>query len=379
MPELSQEGVGNLSAGQPKRTYSTSHRPPITPRNSIETSHHPLESYPFAPEQILGHDTNLELPQDKPAAVDLLVRLLVDILVYSYDVDFHELHYALAACSPKLSTTNLSARNTSLLNFQQTRVVLEYADVIHKACETVVDNTQSLLKDSDREFISTYIMEPARTIGVDIAYVFEQLYAFRLHRCEGGNHHKTLLYTKPSFWTRGRGLLPGKLGMDKSQKLLARRLVSDDMVVAQLGTRSCEALRLVLGKAIKDYNRKHCKYGMAKIYREIYAEPKFIALKKELKWRDFVFTKYLHDEQQAAMASGQSDFRDSNQAEPRTSSRFLDVPRRNSEHLRRPSSLHDLPSIRERPERPPRPLSTSSIRLGSLRSRPARPGLWTNY
>ncbi|KAH6870625.1 hypothetical protein BKA58DRAFT_411728 [Alternaria rosae] len=299
--------------------------------------------------------------------------------VDSYDVDFHELHYALAACSPNLFTTNLFTRNTSLLNFQGTRVVLEYADVIHKACETVVDNTQSLLKDSDREFISTFIMEPARTIGIDISYVFEQLYAFRLHRCEGGNHHKTLLYTKPSFWTRGRSLLPGKLGMDKSQKLLARRLVSDDMVVAQLGTRSCEALRLVLGKAIKDYNRKHCKYGMAKTNREVYAEPKFVALKKELKWRDFVFTKYLYDEQQAAMASGQSNLRASNQGEPRMSSRLYDASRRNSDHLRRPSSLHDLHSISERPERPPRPLSTSNIRLGSPRSRPVRPGLWTNY
>ncbi len=392
MPALSQEGAESLDAGPAKQTSSASYHPPSAqrthqhtiPRNPSNTNNHspvgPPESYPFGPDQVLGHETRLQLPRDRPAAVNLLVRVLLDILVYSYDVDFHELHYALAACSPNLCTTNLSTRNTSLLTFQGMRVVLEYADVIHKACETVVDNTQSLLKDYDRDFIITYIMEPARTIGIDIAYVFEQLYAFRSHRCEGGNHNKTLLYTKASLWARGRGLLPGKLGMDKSQKLLARRLVSDDIAVAQLGTRSCEALRLVLGKAIKDYNRKHCKYGMANIKRDIYAEPTFVALKKELTWWEFVKAKSLQEEQQAATTINRPEFRTSNQAEFRMSTQLDNSPRRNSHHLRRPRSLHDLHSIDERPERPARPQSTSSIRLdNTFRLKSARPGLWTNY
>jgi hypothetical protein len=392
MPSSPQDTTGNLNAANAKPTPIASLRPATAqptqqhtiPRSAVTPNYnsppHSPERYPFGPEQILGHDTGLQLPTDRPAAVNLLVRVLLDILVYSYDVDFYELHYALAACSPNLCTTNLSTRNTSLLNFQGMRVVLEYADVIHKACETVVDNTQSLLTDHDRDFICNYIMEPARILDIDIAYVFEQLYAFRLHRCEGGNQTKTLLYTKASFWTKGRGLLPGKLGVDKSQKLLARRLVSDDVVVAQLGIKSSEALRLVLGKAIKEYNRKHCKYGMAKIQREVYAEPKFVALKKELTWWEFVKVRALQEEQQASLASNRPDFRTSNQAEPRKSGQFDDSMRRDSHQLRRPHSLHDLHSISERPERLPRLQSTSNIGLNNtLRSSSSRPGPWTNY
>jgi hypothetical protein len=269
------------------------------------------------------------------------------------------------------------------------RVVLEYADAIHKACDAVLDNTLSVLKDDDRNLIINYIMLPAQTIGIDVAYVFEQLYAFRLYRRDSGNHNKTLLYTKTSFWTRRRGLLPGKLGMDKNQKLLARRLVSDDIAVAQLWTRSNDALSLVLGKAIKDYNKKHCKYGMANIKRDVYAEPPFIALRKEVMWWELLRAKSTQDAGQPSTSSTQEDYRMSQQ------SRFSMVeqqnlmgntpcfrigtqpdlsPRRNT---RKPRSLHDLQYAQERPEGLTRPQSTSNLRSFVLppRTYPARPTL----
>ncbi|KAH6841951.1 hypothetical protein B0T12DRAFT_337141, partial [Alternaria alternata] len=272
--------------------------------------------------------------------------LLLDILVYSYDVDFHELHFALAASSPHLCTANLSTRNTSLLNFQEMRVVLEYADAIHKACEAVINNTQSLLKDEDRNVIIDLIMQPAQTLGIDVAYVFEQLYAFRSHRCDSGNHNKTLLYTKTSFWTRRRGLLPGKLGMNKNQKLLARRLVSDDIAVAQLGTRSNEALALVLGNAIKQYNKRHCRYGMANIKRDVYAEPPFVALRKEVMCMQ---PKYGIAERH--------DRKLDNRSYHGMGSLPNTAPRGNSHNTRRPRSFHDLQAIQEQSEAPTRPQS----------------------
>ena len=344
----------------------------------------------------MGYDTGLQFPCDRTAAVNVLIRVLLDILVYSHDIDFHELHHALAASSPHLCTANLSTRNTSLLTFQEMRVVLEYADATHKAYEAVIDNTQSLLKDDDRNFIIDYIMQPTRTIGIDVAYIFEQLYAFRSHRCDSGNHNKTLLYTKTSFWTRRRGLLPGKLGMDKNQKLLARRLVSDDIAVAQLGIRSNEAFSSVLGKVIKEHNKKHCRYGMANIKRDVYAEPPFVALRKEVMWWELLRTKSTQDGGQPSSISLQADYRMSQEPKFRIAEQQNLVlsnrpyfrmgsqpdvsPRRNSHNTRRPHSLHDLQAIQEQPERPARPQSTSNIRSFVLpRTDPARPELWTNY
>ncbi|CAN9140935.1 unnamed protein product [Alternaria alternata] len=207
MPILSQEDTNELDAGSTGQTSNASCQTPAAqqtyqraiPRNPVNpnppssqnvqqtsTQRTPVKSnndisvnapapYPFGPDQIVGHPTGLQFPRDRADAVKVLVRLLLDILVYSYDVDFHELHFALAASSPHLCTANLSTRNTSLLNFQEMRVVLEYADAIHKVCEAVIDNTQSLLKDEDRNVIIDLIMQPAQTLGIDVAYVFEQL------------------------------------------------------------------------------------------------------------------------------------------------------------------------------------------------------------
>ncbi|KAG9185367.1 hypothetical protein G6011_07911 [Alternaria panax] len=419
MPALSQEIVDDLNTGSARQTSNascqtpaaqqthqhTTSRNPINPDPPASQSAHQRftqrnpgnsESYPFGPDQIVGHSTGLQYPRDRVDAVRVIVRLLLDILVYSYDIDFHELHLALAAASPHLYTANLSTRNTSLLNFQEMRVVLEYADIIHKACEAVVENTQSLLKDEDRNVIIDLIMQPAQALGIDVAYVFEQLYAFRAHRCDGGNHNKTLLYTKTSFWKRRRGLLPGKLGMDKNQKLLAHRLVSDDIAVAQLGTRSNEALALVLGKAIKQYNKKNCKYGMANIKRDVYAEPPFIALRKEAMWWELLRAKSAQDGSQPSNVKIQADWRMSMQPKFGIAERHNQAldnrsyyrmhnqpdipPRRNSHNTRRPRSLHDLQAIQEQPERPTRPQSISNVRSIVLpRKDPAYHGLSTNF
>ena len=373
---------------------TSTQRTPVKPNN--DTSVNAPAPYPFGPDQIVGHPTGLQFPRDRADAVKVLVRLLLDILVYSYDVDFHELHFALAASSPHLCTANLSTRNTSLLNFQEMRVVLEYADAIHKACEAVINNTQSLLKDEDRNVIIDLIMQPAQTLGIDVAYVFEQLYAFRSHRCDSGNHNKTLLYTKTSFWTRRRGLLPGKLGMNKNQKLLARRLVSDDIAVAQLGTRSNEALALVLGNAIKQYNKRHCRYGMANIKRDVYAEPPFVALRKEVMWWELLREKSAQDGSQPSNIKIQADWRMSMQPKygiAERHNRKLDnrsyhgmgslpntAPRGNSHNTRRPRSFHDLQAIQEQSEAPTRPQSVCNIR-SYIMPRPdaACRGLSTNF
>ena len=58
----------------------------------------------------------------------------------------------------------------------------------------------------------------------------------------------------------------------KNHKLLALRLVSDDIAVTQLEERVCERLRLVLGQAIKNYSEKNCRYGTGNVKREVYAD-----------------------------------------------------------------------------------------------------------
>ncbi|KAK1907419.1 hypothetical protein P3342_005745 [Pyrenophora teres f. teres] len=247
----------------------------------------------------------------------------------------------------------IHAERASLLSTRELHIVHKYSEAVNNVCENVARNSQSLLSDYDRAFIVSFVMQPARQLGIDPAYLLEQLLAFRIHMCRAEHRKKTLLHTKStSLWARGLILLQSKWTLGKNQRLLACRLVSDDIAVTQLGERICERLRLVLGQAIRNFSDKHCKFGMGNVKREVYADAVPRALVHELNSWEASYrrkNRIIRERTQRMIAPTDSEH-----------------PRRNSPVIERAKSTRNLYSIYEHEEVPQRPRSSLGIRTSSV-------------
>jgi len=311
------------------------------------------ESWPLGPREFVTRGHDYQLPPDLPTCSGLIARMILDILIFSYTIEDYNLQQGLQECTPPLLIKGIHAGRASLLSTRELHTVHKYAEAVNNVCENVARNSQSLLSDYDRAFIVSFVMQPARQLGIDPAYLLEQLLAFRVHMCRVENRKKTLLHTKnTSIWARGLGLLHSKWTIGKNHKLLACRLVSDDIAVTQFEERICERLRLVLGQAIKNYSDKNCRYGMGNVKREVYADPIPRALVQELNSWELSYRK----KNKAARDKFPRMF-----APPES-----ELPRRNSPVMERAKSTRNLYSIYEHEEVPQRPRSSLGIRTSSV-------------
>ncbi|KAF1940687.1 hypothetical protein EJ02DRAFT_309550, partial [Clathrospora elynae] len=277
--------------------------------------------------------------------------VLVDILVFSYGVNGPLLDSALAEWSPDLRLRKGPIGVPSLLDVPDRRMIQVHSETVHKACEKVAQNHHSLLKNEECAFIITHIIQPARLLKIEPGYMFEQLMAFRSHGCRAEYRKKTLLYNNTiSFWPLGRGFLPSKWGVDKKQRLLALRLVSDDIAIAKLGALTCERLQLLIGNAIKQFGEKNCKFGMGRVRREVYVEPTSTALVEELeRWEIMITRESYHGSYQSA----------------RLETQYYTAPHRGIEHHTK-RSVRKLSSIDEVDEHPARSQSAFALRRDSV-------------
>ncbi|RMZ74430.1 hypothetical protein GMOD_00003467 [Pyrenophora seminiperda CCB06] len=310
------------------------------------------ETWPLGPKEFVTQGHEYQLPPDLPTCSHLITRILLDILIFSYSIEDYNVQQGLQECTPPLLIKGFHAERASLLSTRELHTVSKYAEAISKVCENVARNSQSLLSDYDRAFIVSFIMQPARQLGINPTYLLEQLLSFRIHMCRPENRKKTLLYTKnTSIWARGLGLLPSKWSIGKNHKLLACRLVSDDIAVTQLGERICERLRLVLGQAIKKFSDKNCKYGMGNVKREVYADPVCTALVQELNSWEVAYRKKIkaaREKMPKVIAPPESE-----------------LAHRNNPVVERAKSHRDLYSIHEHEEVPRRPRSSLGFRSSS--------------
>ncbi|KAH7359946.1 hypothetical protein BKA66DRAFT_369326, partial [Pyrenochaeta sp. MPI-SDFR-AT-0127] len=207
---------------------------------------------------------------------------LLDILRFTYNIDYLTFESAMGACTgPRMHP--LPDGGFSFLARKEKLVVYRCSAAIDKACSKLEENHLSILTYEERAFIINWIIQPARLLNIEPAYMFEQLMVFPSHGCLAENQKKTLLYANTtSIWPFGRGLLPGRWSSDKKQRLLARRLVSDEIAITELETQTSEELRLLLGHAIAEFGRRHCRSGMSNIERRVYADPIPTALAHEL-------------------------------------------------------------------------------------------------
>ncbi|KNG44930.1 hypothetical protein TW65_08171 [Stemphylium lycopersici] len=362
-----QGSVASESSIAPQRTPKRIQREPAFPEVVHEYAFFPLGANSY-----ITNESQLQLPKDDTSARSLLFRTLIDIFVFSYDVDPYELHFALAECVPILRAKKLSTSQTTLLSAPELRTVIAYADAIHNVCSNVLGNSQSLLKDDDGDFIVRYVLKPAQDLHIDPAYLFDHLMAFRLHRCHPENRKKTLLYKKTSsIWACGLGLLPAKWNADRKQKLLAYWLVSDDIALARLRPHACERLRLVIGGAIKRFAQKHCKLGMGSVRREVYAEPTTATLVRQLVLSESMKARRLrhyraHGWTWSSPSSSSSSTGHAHGPHPppqiQHQHAFYPPHRSRSNHLPPSSSTRSLCAIHEHEVMPRRPQSASGIR-----------------
>jgi hypothetical protein len=228
-------------------------------------------------------DLQWRLPTGSQSEVDLIRRFLLDVFIYTYDPNKHVLEQAFLDCQPNSRPRHHINDRARFLSSEERHIITHYAEKVHQACTNLTQSNLSLLTRTKRDLIFRYIFQPARDLEIDPAYVCEQLLSYRTHRCLSDNRKKTRLYPKVSIWSRGRDLL-GK----KPQKLLACRLISDDITVSQLGHQGCEPLTELLGQCIQEFNHKYCKHGMANVDPDVYAGPLPTALAEELYWNQIV-------------------------------------------------------------------------------------------
>ncbi|KAE8853900.1 hypothetical protein HRS9122_00892 [Pyrenophora teres f. teres] len=258
--------------------------------------------------------------------------MLLDILIFSYTIENYNLQQGLQECTPPLLIKGIHAERASLLSTRELHIVHKYSEAVNNVCENVARNSQSLLSDYDRAFIVSFVMQPARQLGIDPAYLLARLP--NTHVSSGASEEDVATY------------------QEHFSRLLACRLVSDDIAVTQLGERICERLRLVLGQAIRNFSDKHCKFGMGNVKREVYADAVPRALVHELNSWEASYrrkNRIIRERTQRMIAPTDSEH-----------------PRRNSPVIERAKSTRNLYSIYEHEEVPQRPRSSLGIRTSSV-------------
>ncbi|KAF2850890.1 hypothetical protein T440DRAFT_353338, partial [Plenodomus tracheiphilus IPT5] len=196
---------------------------------------------------------------------------LIEILRFVYDITDEDFPVVMARASPAFYERAVIGV-TRLLRLQEQDEIMEISDAIAEACARVANNHQSLITMRDRAFIITNVIEPAKYLKIEPKYIIEQLRSLSLHRWHGANSKKTLLYTNTmSGWARGRGLVPSGWLSDKKAMLLARRLVSDDIIVSSLNALIGDPLCTMFGTAIANFGKQHCRIHTGSVERKVYA------------------------------------------------------------------------------------------------------------
>jgi hypothetical protein len=299
-----------------------------------------------------SNDVQYRLPTGTQSKADLIRRFLLDIFIYTYDPSRHVLEQTLLHCRPSSRPDNRINGRLRFLSSDEWHIVGRYTENVHQACTNLTQSNISLLTRNNREFICNNILQPARDLDIDPAYVCEQLLSYRTHRCLLENRKKTRLYPKVSIWSRGRDLL-GK----KAQRLLACRLISDDVTVSLLGEYGREPITEMLGQCIREFNQKHCKHGMANVDRDVYADHLPTALAEEIYWNPLV-KQWMRGPDEATFAPPFED----PYPPPPPQNAYLRRPR-SSQSMRLFTGIQPLGSIYEQDERTKRPQSASGQRL----------------
>ena len=191
-----------------------------------------------------------------------LLRVLLEILMFSYSVDPFELEAALGAIPPSGQRASHPDGRLSLLTHNEIVEACRLGTVIAKAsARSEYDD----MTDADCHLIFTKVIWPAQTIKIYPEYMLEKMVEFRDHKCTPGREKESMLYARaPSLAIFGVEWKSTRWMSEKRKMHMANCLVSDGIVLKRTDTLPDEA-KCLIEEAIASFTKKHCKMDKKKL------------------------------------------------------------------------------------------------------------------
>jgi hypothetical protein len=205
------------------------------------------------------------------AGVEFLHRVILEALAFSYGVDLYKLESALSG--GRLQMFLLNNGRLSLLTHADAARAFRLGEIAASARDLAANGKPNSLSRLQNSQLIESVIEPAEKLGVPPAYFLEKVMELSAHRCIPGKQKESLLYkaaSDPVIVLRCQ-FLPFRWWSNKQQRALARRLITDEIILAKLTAMNdaCMLIRLAIGV----FQRKHCKTGMKSVARAEYVDP----------------------------------------------------------------------------------------------------------
>tara|TARA_R110002003_G_scaffold236_7_gene17140 strand:+ start:11406 stop:12503 length:1098 start_codon:yes stop_codon:yes gene_type:complete len=243
-----------------------------------------------------------------------LVRVLIEILGFTYGINRFELEVALLG-SLRYGELRVNATRNgrrSLLTFDDAVLASYLGKISVEVCNWLRYNHNfGSYQERSRRLLED-VIRPAHNLGIDPGYFLDKLMEYQNHRCTPGKEKETLLY-KDTSRMFGLSMFRKKWTNAVQHRGLAERLAADGFVVRTL--LPDEEVGRLISLAIAKFAKKHCKHDMAMVSPRAYAGAIAISMAETL-WNNW------RRESQERQAKNSSDSLPTHARSPvRTSSR----------------------------------------------------------
>ncbi|KAH7075964.1 hypothetical protein BKA63DRAFT_311673 [Paraphoma chrysanthemicola] len=217
-------------------------------------------------------ETTHAIPIGHEADQKFLVRVVVEVLAFTYRLNQFDLEVALLRCSlfGKLRAASNRNGRRQFLTFDDAVLVSYLGQACVEMCSWYRYSHDG---DPDHEKLQKLldnVVRPAQTWGIDPGYFLDKLMEFQRHHCIPGKEKETLLYNETSR-KFGLNLFKKRWTNTVQHRALAERLAADGFVVRTLFPQ--EEVGTIIGVAIAKFAKRHCKYDMTKVTPRAYAHP----------------------------------------------------------------------------------------------------------
>ncbi|KAH7090181.1 hypothetical protein FB567DRAFT_284872 [Paraphoma chrysanthemicola] len=233
-----------------------------------------------------GFESTHAIPIGHEADQNFLMRIVVDVLAFTYRVKQLDLEVALLGCSLHGRMRAASNRNgrRSVLTFDDTVFASYLGRICVEMCGWHRYSHDGSPDPEKRKKLLDNVVRPAQTWGIDPGYFLDKLMEFERHRCIPGKEKETLLYSETSR-KFGLNIFKKKWTNTIQHRALAERLAADGFVVRTLFPQ--EEVGTIISTAIAKFAKRHCKHDMHMVTPRPYANPIAISLGETLwnNWR----------------------------------------------------------------------------------------------
>ncbi|KAH8730367.1 hypothetical protein GQ44DRAFT_700205 [Phaeosphaeriaceae sp. PMI808] len=227
---------------------------------------------PTTPPKPVTSSSRVQISRKLGKEAHLIIQIVLEILAFTYGIDFFELEVALiedSSLGDFKMVTNPEGRR-SLLTHDDNVMTCHLGNIASRVC-SIIDRTQSCRFEHDGPKLLHQILRPAKDIGIESGYLLEKVIEYRAHRCDLAKRKESLLYKDTtSFSLFGHDVFSKKWTTEKQHRMLAQRLISDRIAIRVIAP--TEEAKNLIENAITNFANKHCKADMRNIDNRIYAD-----------------------------------------------------------------------------------------------------------